>query len=119
MNHPPTPSKDREQAFWERDRYIRTLLKLHGTTPTNSLVTAIHAMANRELEEQQDSLKQSLVAEMPEKVKEYPIKIVSKDNPSNVWASSQTHGLEEKDELRNHLIEQFHTIINKVFNGRM
>lgn len=51
---------------------------------------------------------------LPEKIKEYPIKIVSRDDPKQVWDSNMTHGLNEKDSAFNQAIDQTLAVLKEL-----
>jgi hypothetical protein len=108
MNHPPTPSKDRElakldiaaaieRALWAAYHDGDKQAKRMGGSNRVILDEKEHIL--KILAAHRDSLKQSLVAEMPK--------------PAKGWTSKEwSNGHDEA-------LDEVMIAINKVFNGRM
>jgi hypothetical protein len=95
MNHPPTPSKDRELTKKERWQTIFNLmLELDGAKE----------VLEEYIQQDRDSLKQSLVAEMPKKI-DIEIQPNPSENEYIEWG------------IKNHVLTQVDQAITKVLGG--
>lgn len=87
--------------------------KVKFAPEASSAVQPPSADADRPTPDYSDALakhyisKDDVLKARPAKIKEYPIKIVDRDNHNNVWASSITHGLNDADSSWNQAIESW------------
>jgi hypothetical protein len=108
MSTPSSHQASKDRLTFEQTKEIDEFLEGYNRNPSNSNKWryALHAHINELLAKQADSLKQSLVAEMPKK-----IDVEIQPNPSDdeyiEWG------------IRNNVLAQVDQAITKVFNGRM